>query len=136
MISQKHKKTLLQQQFISETLSHSGSDIFKRNAEIANSFLNKRTGNLQSHLNKAPFSVSKVGAGAVLSLEYLKYTRFVEMKKTATGKRKRNFVALYSKVFYGYIYGWTYNELRYGLTGAVRERLTVELSKIYSNNRM
>ncbi len=132
MISQKYQKTLLHRKFTANVLTESAESIFKEQAAVAKTYIHRKSGDLVAKLQSRPFTVVPSGSGAILTLEYLKYTRFVDMKKTPRGKRKKNYHALYNKIFYGTIYGYTYNALRYGLTGAVREEIFDTLRKSYA----
>lgn len=131
MLSQKHQKTLLHRRFTAKVLTESAESIYKEQAATAKTYIHPRTYALQQKLQAAPFSVRHSGSGAILTLEYLKYTRFLDMKKSPKGRKKRNYHALYNKIFYGTIYGYTYNALRYGLTGAVKQQLFNELRISY-----
>ncbi len=131
MISQKHQKTLLHRKFTANVLAESAESILKEQTATAKTYIPRRSGDLLVKLQSRPFTVVPSGSGAVLTLEYLKYTRFLDMKKTPKGRKKKNYHALYNKIFYGTIYGYTYNALRYGLTGAVREEIFSTLRKSY-----
>ncbi len=132
MLSQKHKKTLLHRKFTANVLAESAESIYKEQAAVAKTYIHRESGGLVAKLQARPFTVVPSGSGAILTLEYLKYTRFLDMKKTPRGAKKKNYHALYNKIFYGTIYGYTYNALRYGLTGAVRENIFNELKKSYA----
>ncbi len=134
MISSKHQKTLLHRKFTANVLTESAESIYKEQAAVAKTYIHRKSGDLVARLQARPFTVVPSGSGAILTLEYLKYTRFLDIKKTPSGRKKKNYHALYNKIFYGTIYGYTYNALRYGLTGAVKENIFKTLRKSYAKS--
>jgi len=67
-------------------------ELFKEQAEIAETFLNQRTGELVKHLKSAPFDVFESGGNVQMNLKYILKVRFLDLRKTGTSKPNNTIV--------------------------------------------
>ena len=128
MNSQKYKKQLLVAQFAADIFQETGESIIKRQLSISKTYYNRRTGDLISNLSSSPFNVFKSQAGARLVIRYVNHIRLLDLKKTATGRKKKVYEPIYNKILYGYIYGYAYNRLRYGISRGINENISTALA--------
>ena len=56
--------------------------------------------------------------------------RFMDLKKTAFGKRKKIYHPIYNKPVYGYLFGYAYDRMRFGLTNYLRQETTAKVDAI------
>jgi hypothetical protein len=134
MISQQHTKKLIIGTFAADIFKEAATLMLEEQQKEA-AFFRVRTGRLLQHLGSKPFTVTG-GENPSLTINFLKYVRFLDLKKTAKGKKKKVYRRIYNRFVFGYIYGYAYKRLRYGLSENVRgmiiERLTAsgyQLSK-------
>jgi hypothetical protein len=108
-------------------------EITKEQAGIAKTYYNKRSGDLISNLTGRNFDVMTFSSGVKLIIDYVKYIRFLDLKKTGRGYKKKNYHPIYNKPLYGYIYNFTYPKLRYGLAQTLRENTTAPLKALFKD---
>jgi len=82
--------------------------------DIASTYYRQRTGQLISSLSQRP-AVS----GMKIRIPYPLHIRFLDMKRTSTGKRKKGQKPIYNKYIYGFLYSGTYRRLSRGISGMV-----------------
>lgn len=132
MISQQHKKKINSlADHAAAVFYEAGEGITKEQAAIAKTYYNRRTGALVSNLSGRNFSVMKTAVGAKLLINYLTRIRYLDLKKTSTGKKKKVHHPIYNKPIYGYIYGYVYSQLRYGLNTNVRDNFITPLKATF-----
>nr|WP_321409337.1 hypothetical protein [uncultured Carboxylicivirga sp.] len=123
MLSQTHKKGLFINQ-VTEVLTATGEGVLKEQAAIARTYYNRRTGALIRGLNSNAFQVTNRYVNPSLVINYPIHIRFLDMKLTARGRIKQNWYQIYNKPLYGFIFGYAYRRLRYGLVDAIRDNYT------------
>lgn len=128
MNSQKYKKQLQAAQFAAEIFQETAEDVIKRQLSIAKTYYTRRSGALISNLSSRPFNVSKSVAGAKLIIRYVHHIRLLDLKKTASGKRKKVYHPIYNKPLYGYIYSYAYARLRYGISQSIKDNIGAALA--------
>lgn len=122
MISEKYIQGQLYSEFTAQVLRTAGPKILSEQEARVYAYYNERTGHIGDSLQNQAFRVIKMGDGAVLQFDYLVDLRFLDMKTTATGKKKI-YGPVYNKPLWGYVYGYIFGTLRYGLTGKVRSEI-------------
>lgn len=133
MLSQQHKKGLLVNQVV-DILNHTGEVLLNEQTAIARTYYRRRTGNLISQLSNNPYSVTNKTVSPTLLIKYPKSIRFLDMKRTGRGTIKENYHPIYNKPFYGFVYGYAYGQLRYGLSGSVNEAFVDPLKSTFKAN--
>lgn len=94
---------------INSFLASQGSALLAHQKAIADATYGTRTGSLARALSGQP-EVSDLK----VSLPYPKHIRFLDMKKTRLGKRKKKYAALYNRYVYGYLKSPVYRLLMAG----------------------
>lgn len=112
-------------------LYETGERVLEKQRSVASTHYARRTGQLTSHLQSRPFHVNKSPAGARLIFDYLKKIRFIDMSKTASGKKKKNYHPIYNRILWGFIYGYAYSQLRYGFSSNLREHSTTRIKAFF-----
>ena len=123
MISEKYIQGQLYSEFTAQVLRTAAPKIMSEQADRVYAYYNERTGHIYDSLQNQAFRVIKMGDGAILQFDYLMDLRFLDMKTTATGKKKKVYGPVYNKPLWGYVYGYIFGTLRYGLTGKVRSEI-------------
>ena len=123
MISDKFIRGQLYSEFTAQVLSNAAPKIMSEQADRVDAFYNYRTGHIVDSLMNQSFRVMNMGDGAVLQLDYLLDLRFLDIKITALGKKKRVYGPVYNKPLWGYVYGYIFGTLRYGLTQKVQTEI-------------
>lgn len=124
MISQQYVKKPFFNDRLVEILYGSAQGILKQQNYLARTFLVRRTGQLLSNTSGHNFSVISSSQRVNLVIDYISTIRFLDLKRSATGKVKRNYVQIYSKVLYGFLYSKTYPALRYGMAENIRDNIS------------
>jgi hypothetical protein len=129
-INQSNKSAL--SDIVAGVFYDTGESVIKEQHGIAESYYTRRSGELVRNLASRPFNVMKSFVNAQLIFNYLKHIRFLDLKRTATGKKKRNYQPIYNKPLYGYIYNFTYAKLRYGLSQTLKEQSVDPLKTVFN----
>ena len=122
MVTDNYKRQPLYAEFTARTLRTAASMILREQAATIHAYLNFRTGHISNSLYDA-FLVTKSAYGANLHFNYLIDLRFLDIKTTASGRKKKVYAAVYNRPLWGYVYGYTFGTLRYGLTQSVETAL-------------
>lgn len=75
----------------------------------------RHTGHLDAQLSGDPVKVQQSGSDVSMTIDYLGYMKFLDLKKTSKGKRKKRYAPIYNKYVFGFLMGYTYNNLRAGM---------------------
>lgn len=105
-----------------EEFQHRAGSILQEQADalvdtqhtIASVYYAQRTGQLVSSLSQRP-TVS----GLKIRIPYPLHIRFLDMKRTRTGRKKKGQEPIYNKYIYGFLYSGTYRRLSRGISGLV-----------------
>jgi hypothetical protein len=127
MLSQSFTKKPFFNQQVADIFYSAGSGILANQRYLQRTFLHRQSGNLERMLGGRNFNVITSSGRVQLIINYISTIRFLDLKKTAMGKKKRNYVQIYNKVLYGFLYGRTYPALQYGLWENIRENYTGKL---------
>lgn len=131
MISDQYIRGMLYQEFVAQVLQNAAPKIMSEQAERVYSFYNERTGHIGDSLQNQAFRVMRLGSGAVLQFDYLIDLRFLDLKTTASGKRKKVYGPVYNRPLWGYVYGYIFGTLRYGLTQKVQAEIFEMIRESY-----
>jgi hypothetical protein len=131
MVSQKYIKGMLYSAFIAQVLQYAAPRILSEQAARVETYYNERTGHIVDSLMNQAFRVQNHRGGATLNFDYLIDLRFLDMKYTASGRRKKLYGPVYNKPLWGYVYGYVFGTLKYGLSEAVQKEIFDELRESY-----
>lgn len=120
----------VKQRFLSDILRESAQRIRTEQQKVVSDYDLFESGELRSSL-QGHFSVTASGESGNLSMSYLKYARFLDLKRPATPwiKRKEGY-HLYNRIVFGNIYNYTLPSLRYGLTDELKQTIGKELAQV------
>jgi hypothetical protein len=125
MISQQYTKNLIIGEFAADVFKESATLMLHEQQKVAG-FYRTRSGQLLQNLGSKPFTVTS-GESPSLTIQFIPYLRFIDLKKTAKGKNKKVYQKIYNRFMHGYIYGYAYKRLRYGLTQGIRNEIIERL---------
>lgn len=128
MLSQVYTRNLIIAEFAAQVFNEASSLMLGEQLKEASSFFKVRSRQLLNNLSsKQTATVHQTSDSASLTIDFVKHIRFLDLSKTARGKRKKVYRRIYNRFYYGYIYGYTYKRLQYGLTQGVRAEITERL---------
>ena len=127
MISQNNSKKILLINHTADVLVDTTEKLLHEQSGILETYYNRRTGTLAQHLKSRPFNVKKSAEGVRLIISNISQIRFMDLKKTAAGKRKKIYHPIYNKPVYGYLFGYAYDRMRGGLTQYLRQETTAKV---------
>jgi hypothetical protein len=125
MIAAKYNKALIDREFISGLATETANDIYQVQQGITQT--NKRSGKFYRYLQQRPFAVTNMGLGVRLTMSFLSGIRYADMKHSRSGKLKHNYTPIYNKIVWGFIYGYLYKQLMWGISKSVNEAVTNRL---------
>lgn len=123
-ISANNRKTLINQQYIADLAKETANDIYSVQLPIAK---NKGWKAIAAQLASKPFTVETSGRGVILKMPFLLRMRFADMRNDITGKPKKNYTPIYNKIVWGFIFGYMYKRLIYGISKDMNEAITQRL---------
>jgi hypothetical protein len=126
MLSQQYTRNLIIGEFAAEVFNESAALMLQEQYKEAAGFFQTRSGRLIQNLSSNPWRVS-AGDNPSMTIDFVKHIRFLDLSKTARGKKKKVYRRIYNRFFHGYIYGYAYKRLRYGLTQGVRTEIIQHL---------
>lgn len=100
-----------------------GKELTEIQDRILNRVYVRHTGELSALLASNPTNVQNTADSATMRIRYMAQIRFLDLKRTATGKRKKRYRPIYNKYVFGFLMGYTYNHLREGLTRVANQSL-------------
>lgn len=122
MISAKYNQALINREFISGLATETATDIYNVQASIAQN--HKSSGALYRYLSQKPYSIVNTGFGIRMVLPYPVRIRYMDMKTDPkTGKPKLNYAPIYNKIVWGFVYGYLYKQLMYGISQQLNEAI-------------
>jgi hypothetical protein len=126
MISQQYTRNLIIGEFAAEVFNESATLMLQEQYKEAAGFFQTRSGRLLANLSGKPWRTT-AGDNPSMTIDFVRHIRFLDLKKTARGKKKKVYRRIYNRFFHGYIYGYAYKRLRYGLTQGVRAEIIQRL---------
>ncbi len=122
MLSAKYNKALINREFMRGLADETFSDIYSVQANIAQN--HKGSGELYQFLSRKPYTIVSTGFGIRGELPYPIKIRYMDMKTDPkTGKTKKNYQPIYNKIVWGFVYGYLYKQLMYGISQQLNEAI-------------
>ena len=126
MIAAKYNTALIKREFITELATETASDIYRVQTGIAQ--VKSLSGKSYRMLAQKPFTVTGSGSGVRLVMKFPLSLRYMDMKTDyRTGRKKQNYVPVYNKIVWGFIYGYLYKQLIYGISRDLNEAIVKRL---------
>lgn len=108
---------------IGEVFADGGKQLTQiQNRVLTRTYL-RRTGQLSALLESNPVIVENTADSATMRIRYMGQIRFLDLKKTALGKKKKRYRPIYNKYVFGFLMGYTYNQLRQGVSRVANESI-------------
>ena len=126
-----YTRDMLYSEYTADVLRNTAPEILKEQRSRVKTYLNRRTGAIENSLTAQIAHVQKNAGGATLTFDYLVYLRFLDMKRSKSGKKKRVYGPVYNRPLWGFVYGYIFGQLRYGLTDAVRQNIFNRIRESY-----
>lgn len=114
---------MVYQEFVAQVLQNAAPKILSEQEARVYTYYNERTGHIGDSLMNQAFHVQRLGTGATLNLDYLIDLRFLDLKTLASGRRKRVYGPVYNRPLWGYVYGYIFGTLQWGLTQKVQTEI-------------
>ena len=116
-----------------EAVAAAAQEIFDllltRQAAIASmDYLRRSAPHLADVLAGKPFTVDSTTDGVKILIDYPATIRFLDLKKTAAGKKKRYYTPIYNRPLFGHLYGRGYS-----LSNVVNAVMQREYDNYYEN---
>lgn len=128
MITDIYTKVTPLNKTIADASKHILTRLLKRQATIAMCDYNQRSSpTLGDRLNSLPFTIDSSDDGVVSQINYPSTIRFLDLKKTITGKKKKYYTPIYNKPLWGHIYGQGYS-----LSRVVNQALNQQHTNYYT----
>ncbi len=121
--------------FRSQILRESAILIRKMQNQIVDDWNLFESGALKSSL-QGHFSTTDFDTGTQLSMSFLNYARFLDMKDSRRRNReaKREGYHLYNRTIFGYLYRQTLPTLKYGFTEEVQQLIRNKMIEMMAGN--
>lgn len=113
--------------FISAVLRQTAESIQSQQTQVANEWNLFESGDLKRSL-QGHFSVNASDGAGKLSMSYLSYARFLDMRNP-NRKIKREGYHLYNSIVFGVLYNPTVAALQFGLTDEIRTFLAEKIQE-------
>lgn len=108
---------------IASVFREAGKQLTQKQDRVLNNVYVRHTGELSALLSSNPTTVQNTSDSATMRIRYMAQIRFLDLKKTAKGKKKKRYRPIYNKYVFGFLMGYTYNHLRQGLTRVANQSL-------------
>lgn len=100
---------LIRSRFINEVMSQGINKIYETQEKVVRTYLNTRSGNLVSHLQRRPFSAQEEDSKQVYYMRIFPYLRFLDIhyRRTSNDRISRHIrsnLAIYNRVVWGVLY--------------------------------
>lgn len=121
--------------FRSQILKESAILIRKMQNKVADDFNLFDTGELKRSL-QGHFSVADFDSGSQMSMSYLTYARFLDMRdgRRRNSTPKREGYHLYNRTIFGYLYRQTMPTLKYGFSEEVQQLMRNKMIESMGGN--
>lgn len=122
---------LIRKRFVHDAISQGINKIYETQEHVVRTYLNTRSGNLLSHLQRRPFVSQESDSKQVYFIRIFPYLRFLDINyrrgSDRISRHIRSNLAIYNRVVWGVLYHETFPEIQYGFTQEVRNSIHQEL---------
>lgn len=124
---------LIKKHFIHDTISQGINLIYETQEKVVRTYLNTRSGNLVSYIQRRPFTFQETEGKQVYYMRILPYLRYLDIHyrkgNDRVSRHIRSNLALYNRTVWGVLYHETFPELRYGFTKEIQNTIRRELEQ-------
>ncbi|MFV0326367.1 MAG: hypothetical protein ACK5LF_18655 [Bacteroides xylanisolvens] len=124
---------LIKKRFVHDTISQGINLIYETQEKVVRTYLNTRSGNLMSYIQRRPFTSQEAEGRQVYYIRILPYLRYLDIRyrkgSDRVSRHIRSNLALYNRTVWGVLYHETFPELRYGFTKEIQDTIRHELEQ-------
>lgn len=124
---------LIRNKFIADVMSQGINKIYETQENVVRTYLNTRSGDLVTHLQRRPFTSQGTDNNQVYYMRIFPYLRFLDINyrrgSDRISRHIRSNLALYNRVVWGVLYHETFPEIKYGYTQEIRSSIRQELEQ-------
>lgn len=124
---------LVKQRFVHDTISQGINLIYETQERVVRTYLNTRSGNLLSYIQRRPFTSQVMESKQVYYMRILSYLRYLDIHyrkgEDRISRHIRSNLALYNRTVWGVLYRETFPEIRYGYNEEIRASIRKELEQ-------
>lgn len=124
---------LIRNKFIADVMSQGINKIYETQENVVRTYLNTRSGDLVTHLQRRPFTSQNSDNKQVYYMRIFPYLRFLDINyrrgSDRISRHIRSNLALYNRVVWGVLYHETFPEIKYGYTQEIRSSIRQELEQ-------
>lgn len=124
---------LVKQRFVHDTISQGINLIYETQEKVVRTYLNTRSGRLQSSLQRRAFTFQESDGKKEYFIRIFPYLRYLDIRyrkgNDRISRHIRSNLALYNRTVWGVLYHETFPELRYGYSEAIRSSIRKELEQ-------
>lgn len=124
---------LVKQRFVHDTISQGINLIYETQERVVRTYLNTRSGNLLSYIQRRPFTSQVMEGKQVYYMRILSYLRYLDIHyrkgEDRISRHIRSNLALYNRTVWGVLYRETFPEIRYGYNEEIRASIRKELEQ-------
>lgn len=122
---------IIRKRFIHDVLSQHINLIYEIQEQTVRTYLNRRSGQLLTHLSTRPFSSISSETKETFYMRIFPYLRFLDIHyrrgEDRISRHIRSHLALYNRVVWGVLYHEAFPKIQYGMTEDIRRNLRQEL---------
>ena len=133
MITDTYTRKMVYTEFISRVMVATAEKIMVEQAARVDVYYNMRSGDIVHALESQIAKVSNSGSTTNMEIGYLLDLRFLDMKHNRYG-RKKVYGPVYNKPLWGFVYGYMFGTLRYGLITNVQRNILDEIRESYKKS--
>ena len=124
---------LVKQRFVHDTISQGINLIYETQERVVRTYLNTRSGNLLSYIQRRPFTSQVMEGKQVYYMRILSYLRYLDIHyrkgEDRISRHIRSNLALYNRTVWGVLYRETFPDIRYGYNEEIRASIRKELEQ-------
>lgn len=123
----------IKKRFIHDTMSQGINLIYETQERVVRTYLNTRSGNLLSYIQRRPFTSQVMEGKQVYYMRILSYLRYLDIHyrkgEDRISRHIRSNLALYNRTVWGVLYHETFPEIQYGYNQEIRASIRKELEQ-------
>lgn len=128
---------LVRERFVHDTMSQGINLIYETQEKVVRTYLNARSGNLLSNLQRRPFTSQESNGKQVYYMRIFPYLRYLDIhyrrgSSDRISRHIRSNLAIYNRVVWGVFFHEILPELRYGFNYEIRNSIHKELEQALS----
>lgn len=104
---------------VAKVLQGGGKMLLEKQKRILQSTYVRQSGVLESFLDPSSLTIQEDSENASMTITYPMYMRYLDLKRTKHGKKKKRYQPIYNKYVWGFLMGYTYNNIRVEMANSI-----------------